>query len=154
MRKISHYLPFLFGDAVQNLVHLHASGVPVVSETNDDHAVLLRKDGLVYLPAIVQMRKHVRHLERACAAGRRELPAGHRTPNLHCSPRAQSPYRASARTGTTPSNRHLRREHTPAAPAPWGHTRRPLTSSNSLFFSPFTFSALLITISNYFHHLK
>ena len=74
MRKISHYLPFLFGDAVQNLVHLHASGVPVVSETNDDHAVLLRQDALVYLSAIVQMREHVRHLERACAAGSRELP--------------------------------------------------------------------------------
>ena len=74
MRKVSHYLPLLFRDAVQNLVHLHAIEVPVMSETNDDHAVFLRQNGLVYLPAIVQIQEHVRHLEQACAAGSQELP--------------------------------------------------------------------------------
>lgn len=53
MRKISHYLPFLFDNAMQNIVHLPEIGVPIVSEANDDHAVLLQKEGLVYLPAIV-----------------------------------------------------------------------------------------------------
>lgn len=53
MRTISHYLPFRFGDDVQNFVHLHASGAPVVSEVNGDHADLLSKNGLVYLPVTV-----------------------------------------------------------------------------------------------------
>lgn len=56
-------MAYLFGDAVQNLVHLHARWVPVVSEADDQNSVLLRQDGLVNLPAIVEMREHVRHLE-------------------------------------------------------------------------------------------
>ena len=46
---------------VQDFVHLHAGWIPVVAEADDDHAVFLGQDGLVHLPAIVQMRQHVRH---------------------------------------------------------------------------------------------
>lgn len=70
---------YLLGDAVQDLVHLHAGGVPVVAEADDDHAVLLREDGLVHLPAVVQVREHVRHgdpsARRRPRPGAREGPA-------------------------------------------------------------------------------
>lgn len=58
-------LCYLLRDAVQHLVHLHTRGVPVVSKADDDHAVLLRQDGLIHLPAVVQVWEHVRHLGAA-----------------------------------------------------------------------------------------
>ncbi|CAN7949868.1 unnamed protein product, partial [Ixodes pacificus] len=51
----------LLDDAVEDLVHLHAGGVPVVAEADHHHPVLLRQDGLVHLPAIVEVLEHVRH---------------------------------------------------------------------------------------------
>ena len=51
----------LLCDSEQRLVHLHALGVPVVPEPDHHHTVLLRQDGLVNLPAIVEMGEHERH---------------------------------------------------------------------------------------------
>lgn len=53
----------LVADPVERLVHLHAGGVPVVTEADDDDAILLTEDGLVDLPAVVEMAQHVRHLD-------------------------------------------------------------------------------------------
>ena len=53
----------LLGDLVQGLVHLHALGVPVVAEADDHHPLRLVQDGLVHLPAVGEMGKHVRHGE-------------------------------------------------------------------------------------------
>jgi len=52
---------YLFGDLVQSLVHLHAFGVPIVAKPDDDYALGLVQNGLVHLPAIGEMRKHIRH---------------------------------------------------------------------------------------------
>lgn len=46
----------LLSDAVENFVHFHACWVPVVTEADHEDSVLLRQDGLVDLPAIVEMR--------------------------------------------------------------------------------------------------
>lgn len=53
-------------------------------EADDHHAVLLRQDGLVHLPAVVQVREHVRHLgagpgacEENCAHPLLPAAAGH-----------------------------------------------------------------------------
>ncbi|CAN8008174.1 unnamed protein product, partial [Ixodes pacificus] len=51
----------LLDNAVEDFVHLHAGGVPVVPEADHHHPVLLRQDGLVHLPAIVEVLEHVRH---------------------------------------------------------------------------------------------
>ncbi|CAN8003102.1 unnamed protein product, partial [Ixodes hexagonus] len=62
-RKTHHrtLLLYLLYDAVEHLIHLHAGRVPVVAEADHHHPVLLRQDGLVHLPAIVQVLQHVRH---------------------------------------------------------------------------------------------
>lgn len=49
--RISH----LFGDAVENFVHLHTRWVPVVSKADHKDSVLLGQNGLVDLPAIMKM---------------------------------------------------------------------------------------------------
>jgi hypothetical protein len=46
-----------------DLVHLHAGGVPVVSEAYHYQLLGLGQDGLVHLPAVVQVRQQVRHLK-------------------------------------------------------------------------------------------
>lgn len=46
----------LFGDAVQNFVHFHAGRVPVVPKADDNDSVLLGQNGLIDLPAVVEMR--------------------------------------------------------------------------------------------------
>lgn len=43
--------------------YLHASFVPIMAETDDNSALLLRQDGLIYGPAGVQMRQKIRHSE-------------------------------------------------------------------------------------------
>ncbi|TNN38977.1 hypothetical protein EYF80_050853 [Liparis tanakae] len=48
----------LFRDAVEDLVHLHACRVPVVPEADHEDPVLFGQDGLVHLPAVVEMREH------------------------------------------------------------------------------------------------
>lgn len=53
----------LFRDAVKNFVHLHTCRVPIVSEADNQDSVLLRQDGLVDLPAVVEMWQHVRHVD-------------------------------------------------------------------------------------------
>ena len=51
----------LLRDLVQGLVHLHALWVPVVAEADDHHPLSFVQDGLVHLPAVGEMGKHVRH---------------------------------------------------------------------------------------------
>lgn len=51
----------LFCGRVEGLVHGHALCVPVMSEANDDDAVLFRFDGLVDMPARGEMGKKVGH---------------------------------------------------------------------------------------------
>ena len=51
----------LVADPVECLIHLHAGRVPVVTEADDDHTILLAEDGLVDLPAVVEMAQHIRH---------------------------------------------------------------------------------------------
>lgn len=46
----------LFSNAVQNFVHFHACWVPVVPKADHNDPVLLRQNGLIDLPAIVEMR--------------------------------------------------------------------------------------------------
>lgn len=46
----------------QNLVHLHTCRIPVVTEANAHHSILLRQYRLIDLPAVVQVWQHVRHL--------------------------------------------------------------------------------------------
>jgi len=48
-------------DVVERLVHLHARRVPVMAKSNDDGAVLLTQDRLVYGVSRVEVREHVRH---------------------------------------------------------------------------------------------
>lgn len=43
--------------------YLHTSFVPIMAETDDNSALLLRQDGLIYGPARVQMRQKIRHGE-------------------------------------------------------------------------------------------
>lgn len=45
----------LFSDAVENFVHFHTRWVPVVSKPDHKNSVLLRQDGLVDLPAVMEM---------------------------------------------------------------------------------------------------
>jgi len=52
----------LFGNGVEAFVHLHTGWIPVVAKPDADNSILLRQDGLVDLPAIVQMLKHETHL--------------------------------------------------------------------------------------------
>lgn len=44
------------------LVHFHACWIPIVTKSDNNSSIFLRKDGLIHLPSVVQMRKHVRHL--------------------------------------------------------------------------------------------
>ena len=46
----------LFSDAVEDFVHFHACWVPIVSEAYHKDPVLFRQDGLVNLPAVMEMR--------------------------------------------------------------------------------------------------
>ena len=130
------WLLYLFSNAVQNLIHLHASRVPVVPKPNDDHAVFFRKDGLIHLPAIMQVREHVRHLEPTGLRGSGgKSPASssqppHGTPKVPpaprslttepltgCHPAGPPPHRASPR-GPYPAGAH------PAGPPPHGASPR------------------------------
>ena len=55
--EIAHIL----GEGKEHLVLLHALGVIVVPEANQDHLLLLRHDGLVHGPRTAQVWKHVTH---------------------------------------------------------------------------------------------
>lgn len=75
MPRAAAELRYLLSYTVEHLVHLHTGGVPVVSKANDHHAVLLRKDGLIHLPAVVQVWEHIRHLGGGSGGLRGELRA-------------------------------------------------------------------------------
>jgi hypothetical protein len=51
------------GDAVKDFVLFHAFFIPVAAETDDYYAVVFGHDGLVDVPAGVEMGEHVRHDE-------------------------------------------------------------------------------------------
>ena len=80
---------------------------------NDDHAVFFRKDGLIHLPAVVQVREHVRHLEPTglrgsggkSPASSSQLPHG--TPKEPPTPRSlttESPHEVSPCGAPTPQS--------------------------------------------------
>ena len=50
-----------FGDAVEDFILFHAFLVPVAAEADDDEAIVFGHDGLVDVPAGVEVREHVRH---------------------------------------------------------------------------------------------
>ena len=41
--------------SVKRFIHDHACGVPVVAEADDDNTIFFGKDGLVHLPAVMEM---------------------------------------------------------------------------------------------------
>ena len=47
--------------ASAHLVHSHARRIPVVTEADDDNAILFGENRLIDLPPIVKMRQQVRH---------------------------------------------------------------------------------------------
>lgn len=49
----------LFGDRVEEFVHLHAGWVPIGSEPEDDDTVFFGEDCLVNLPAVCQMWQEI-----------------------------------------------------------------------------------------------
>lgn len=53
-------LDFL-SNGVQSLVHCHALTVPVMSEPNNDHTILLGFDSFVDMPARGEMREEIGH---------------------------------------------------------------------------------------------
>jgi hypothetical protein len=53
----------LVGDAVEDFILFHALLVPVTAEADDDEAVVFGHDGLVNVPASVEVWEHVRHDE-------------------------------------------------------------------------------------------
>lgn len=56
-----HEFAEFVGRLHDDLVHLHAGGVPVVPETNHHQLLGLSQDRLVHLPTVVQVRQQVRH---------------------------------------------------------------------------------------------
>ena len=116
------WLLYLFSNAVQNLIHLHASRVPVVPKPNDDHAVFFRKDGLIHLPAIMQVREHVRHLEPTGLRGSGPAPPS-RPMALPRNPPPQGASPRSPSRGVTLRGPHPTEPHH-GAPTPRGLTLR------------------------------
>lgn len=51
----------LLRNGVQRLVHFHTLWIPVVSESDDDDAILFGFDGFVDVPATWEMGEEVRH---------------------------------------------------------------------------------------------
>jgi len=51
------------GDAVEDFVLFHAFFVPVAAKPDNDYAVIFGHDGLVDVPAGVEMGEHIRHGE-------------------------------------------------------------------------------------------
>ena len=150
------WLVYLFSYAVQNLIHLHASRVPVVPKPNDDHAVFFRKDGLIHLPAVVQVREHVRHLEPTglrgsggkSPASSSQLPHG--TPKEPPTPRSlttESPHEVSPCGAPTPQS---------LTTGPLPHGPSPRACSNSCPLSQWchpTISSSVVPFSSCLQHI-
>ena len=64
----------LLGNLSKNLILDHAGWVGITPEPNHHHPVFLRYDGLVHLPAVIQMWKKVRHVEFVCVVFDDESP--------------------------------------------------------------------------------
>merc|ERR1719201_2728909 len=52
-----------FRNGVESLVHFHTCWVPVMTKPDENNPVLLREDGLVHLPPIVEVLQHETHPE-------------------------------------------------------------------------------------------